>query len=254
MKKPPIGILDMGIDNISILNMLFSEFKSEHFIYINDLECPDYEGLEIEVIHNRVKKNVEILLSNHVKLIVVVSNTIVEYCNDYLNEIYVPVINIVDTIVNYVNEFYEHKNMAFLASDNIIKANIYQKNFRYNHLYNIISDKMDELIVKNKMKTNESFMTTKDLFKQVIRKGLDVVIPTTCNQLLLSTEINEFVKETEIISLPKLFVEKIRAALLTTENFNNKGKGKIHIFINSPNTVLNFTHLLKTKHEIKKIN
>jgi glutamate racemase len=252
MIKTPIGILDMGIDNTSILNYLASEFKSEHFIYVNDLECPDYEGLEVDLIYERVKNNVQFLMSKNVKLIIVVSNTIIEYCKDYFNEINVPVINIVDTIINYVNDNYEHKNMVFLSRDNIMKSNMYQKHLRYNHLYNIVCDKLDELVIKNKMKTNDSFVGTKEIFKTVLKKDVDIIIPTTVNIMLLTTEINEYMRDTEIVCLPQLFIEKIKAALITNENMNLKGKGKVEVYINTPIVTIDFKHLLKIKFDLKK--
>ncbi|MFA7127142.1 MAG: hypothetical protein WC182_06295 [Bacilli bacterium] len=69
MKKSPIGILDMNIENISILNDLAKAFPHEHFIYVYDPECPQYEGLSEEEIQLRVIKNLNYLISRQVKLI-----------------------------------------------------------------------------------------------------------------------------------------------------------------------------------------
>lgn len=246
--KPPIGILDMGIDNISILNILQNAFQCEHFIYVNDQECPEYEGLANEVILERVKKNVSLLLSLNVKLIVVVSNTILEYCYDYFNEIDVPVINIMDIITAYVNDKYEHKNMALLANENITNANIYQKRLRYNHLYNLISNKLDAIIVSNKLKTQVSFDNTKEVFKVVFKKDVDIIIPTTFNLLLLYTEIKEYMKDAELLPLGDIIIEKIKAALLAIENIAIKGKGKIQIYLNKK--YINFGHLINKKMKV----
>lgn len=253
MKVAPIGIIDMGIHNISILNALGNEFKTENFIYINDLEKNDYEGLAEEEIQKRVQVHTEFLLAKKVKLIVVVSNTIMEYCRDYFEAIAVPVVNIVDSIINQVNSCYEHRNMAFMATDNITKANIYQKNFRYNHLYNIISDTLLVVVEENKMKTSASFNATLEAFKPVFKKDIDVIIPTAFNFLLLNTEISEYMKEIDILNLNALFIEKVKAALLTIENLNYRGKGKVTIVINMPVVKVEFRHLLKVKYEIKKV-
>ena len=45
-----------------------------------------------------------------------------------------------DYIINYVNEHYEHKNILFLAKSYIVKSAMYNKNFRYNRLYNVYSE------------------------------------------------------------------------------------------------------------------
>jgi len=248
MKKLPIGIIDMNINNISILNYLTPVFKHEDFIYINDLQQLEYEGLTPEAINERVKKNIDILLTCGIKLLIVVSNTIIEYCLPYLKKLPVPFISIVDVIIDYVNNKYEHKNMAFLASTNIMEANLYQKRFRYNHLYPLISDELDKIINDNKLKTNTSFSTTKELFKPVMKKDVDIIIPTTVNMMLMKTEINEYMPFINIVNIPELICDKINNILTTPEM---KGKGKTTIYINVSKKKANFQHLLSVKYKLK---
>lgn len=248
--KSPIGILDMGIENISILNLLQANFKYEHFIYVNDLECPNYEGLPEETIFNRVQDNVEFLMAKNVKLIIVVSNTILEYCYDYFNDIQVPVINIIDIITSFINDKYEFKNIALMAKESIIDANIYQKNLRYKHLYNINTDLLDEVINDNKFKTQLSFNLTKDTLKTVLSKDVDVIVPTYFNLLLFRTEIKEYMSSAIILELMNVFVDKITAALLAIENIYLKQKGKIEIYVNSDK--INFYHLINKKIKVLK--
>lgn len=250
MEKNPIGILDMNINNISILNTLVKDYKYENFIYMADKEFNDYEVLPEDKIRSRVKEKLEYLIKSNVKLIVVVSNTIVEYCSDMFEEVRVPVINIVDTIVNYINSNYEHKNMLLLASDNIIKANIYQKNFRYNHLYNISCNNMDEIVLENRLKTNKSFTTAKDSLKTVIKKDVDIIIPTHVNLVGLKTEIFEYIKDANILYINELLSDKIKAALLTIENIYSKGKGLVELIIN-PELHKSYINILSIKYVLK---
>jgi len=261
MDKTPIGIIDMGVENLSILNYLSKAFKYEDFIYINDLEVPEYEGLAEDVIQKRIEANVEKLLSFNVKLIIVVSNTIIEYHRNYFNEISVPVVNIVDTIIDYINDNYEHKNMAFIATENIINANLYQKYFKYNHLYNLVSDSMEEFLTKNLVKTNESFNLTRELIKTVIKKDLSIIIPSSFNMMLIETEINEFLPNGNILNINEIMSDKIKAALLAIENFSTKKLGKTTIIINVSKKDFKYTHLLDVKYKLitsfvkkKKVN
>lgn len=254
MKKSPIGIIDMNSNNLAFLNELNKEFKNESFIYVNDMDYLDYEGLSVDKIRKRVNDNFLFLLKNHVKLIVVVSNTIVEYCSDMFDEIRVPVINIVDTITNYINEKYEHKNMVLLASQNIINANIYQKNISYNHLYSIPCNRLDETIINYRVKTNNSFVATRDSFKTVMTKDVDIIIPTHFNLMLIKTEIAEYMKESLLIDINSLFIDKIKAALLALENLSTKGKGNTKVYINTnlhqkALRLLNFKYKLNPKKE-----
>ncbi|MFA6627970.1 MAG: aspartate/glutamate racemase family protein [Bacilli bacterium] len=229
MKKSPIGILDMNIENISILNDLAKAFPHEHFIYVYDPECPQYEGLSEEEIQLRVTKNLNYLISRQVKLIVTVSSTIVEYCRDLLEQAFVPVVNIVDSIVDEVNNRYEHKNMIFLANEYMVQANLYQKNLRYNHLYAIYSDNLNRLIKDQKMKTSDSFRLMRENMRLLLSKDVDVIVLGHVNLMLLKTEIHEFLPEADILDIGALLVEKVKAALLTVENMSMRGKQIIEI-------------------------
>ena len=58
MNKRPIGIIDINVDGLYILNSLTKEFKNEDFIYINDIKNYPYEGREQEEIVKFVTENV----------------------------------------------------------------------------------------------------------------------------------------------------------------------------------------------------
>lgn len=249
MYKLPIGIIDMNNDNISILDYLRKELKYENLIYINDLKQYQYEGLTPEAIIDRVKRNIDILISLECKLLVVISSTIIEYCQSYLKKLPIPVISIVDTIIDFVNEKYEHKNMAFLASQNIIEASLYQKRFKYNHLYNLPSDSLDDVIINKQMKTSVSFNLTKEVFKSVQKKDIDIIIPTTANMMLLKTEINEYMPFINIVNIPEIICDEIKE--VANDNLYHKRKGKTYIYINVPKKESNFQHLLTSKYKIK---
>jgi len=253
MKKAPIGIIDMNINNISVLNELSRNFKYENFVYINDLAQVEYEGLTAEAINERVKKNIEYLLGLNVKLIVVVSNTIIEYCEEYLKTLKTPIISIVNTIINYVNKNYEHKNILFMTTHNVMEANIYQRNFRYNHLYSAETDELEKIVINKKMKTNKSFAAVEELLLPYTNKNINVIIPTTFNMLFLTTEIKEFMPFIDIVDLNGIIIEKISSALLTLSSEVSRRKGKVLLLINVPKKHLKINHLLNIKYKIKII-
>lgn len=226
MKKMPIGILDANVEGLYILDSLTKEFKYEDFIYINDIKSAPYEGKDSEVILKHVKISVEKLLEYNIKLLVVISDTIVEYCEEYLKTLEIPVINIVSSIVNYVNNYYEQKNLIFCAKDYVIKANLYQKNFKYNRMYNVESDELENVIIQNKIKTSMSFKVAENLFKGVNQKGCDLLIITAPWIELLKTEIFEFLDVEKILKLGLVLTEEIKRSRI---ELNNRIKGKITI-------------------------
>lgn len=250
MKNTPIGILDMNTDNIAVINYLHEAFPHEHFIYIYDPDCLQYEGLPEEEINIRVQKNLDYLMLRQVKMILTVSNAIYEYCKPLLDQIPVPVVNIVDSIVDEVNNSYEHKNMVFLANELMVQSNLYQKNLKYNHLYAIFADSLNNLVKEQKMKTSESFRVTRDVFRLVIAKDVDLIIPVNVNLMLLRTEIHEYLPEADILDLGQLLVEKTKAALLTTDHLEHRGKGIIELPQLKKEAKSSFEKILLMKHII----
>ncbi len=253
IEKRKIGVLDMYIGGVSIINELCKTFPNDDIIYVNDLQVENYEGMQVEKIEQRVKENIQYLVNQNVSIIIVVNDTIIEYCEEYLKTVTIPVISIVDEIIDYVNEKYEHKNIAFLACDSILEANIYQKNFRYNHLYNLSLDSLLPCIYEGKMKTSESFAQTKVVVAPIFKKEVDVLVPSMPNVLLFKTEILEFLKNMDIVYIDKILCDKAALILNENDNLNNqvkKKKGKIYIVINKAIEKNIFNPLLFTKFDI----
>ena len=229
MNKMPIGIIDVSVDGLYILNPLTKDFKNEDFIYINDIKNFPYEGKDVDVINKYVKANIDRLINLNVKMLIVISDTIVEYCNEYLQTLKIPVINIVQSIIKYTNENYEQKNIVFCAKSYILKANLYQKFINYNHLYNVSSDELESIIIENKLKTSKAFSVSESTFKVVSKKDCDVLVITSPWIELLKIEISEFLDVDEMIKLGEVVANEIRKLNLGT---NSRGKGKITIVSN----------------------
>jgi glutamate racemase len=210
MVKDAIALLDMGIEGFSVLKTLTKYFKHERFIYINDMKHKSYLDVTEVEVYEIVRKNVERLLKEKVKLIVVISDTIVDIASEVFSKLEIPVINIVDTLLNYLNTNYEQKNILLCAKSNIINANIYQKNIKYNRLYSIPSEELEELINGRMLKTSKSFYTIREEFKSVLRKDLDIVVTSSPYLITLKTEMNEFINVGEISDVGEIIVNQIK--------------------------------------------
>ena len=257
MKKicKKIGVLDMNIDNIYSLNKIREIFKNDDIYYVNDTEIETFDEMDVKDIHNHVTENINYLLSKEVDVLVVVSDSIIEYCLDLFENINVPVVNIVDECINYVNVNYEYKNLGFLATTSIIEANIYQKYFKYNHLYNMNGDNLKQLIRNQLVKTTETFQEAKNVIAQVYKKDLDLIIPSLINYLMVKTEINEFLKDVEIVPIDDVVCNKIKELIYKDEVLPVKGKGKTYVCLNHSNIDLNqINRLVKIKYQIVNIN
>lgn len=215
-----VVVLDMGINGSYALNLLKKELSEETIVYINDLEISNYEGMEFYEIEKRIEYLIERVKKYSPKLLIIINDTLIEYGREMFDKLNVKKVYIVDEIINYVNENYELKNMAFFAPQGIIESNMYQKNFKYTRLYNLNADNVMESLNNALMKTSSSFREMKMALLPVYKKELDVVIPTLVNLLLFQTEMFEYIKgkDIDVIPLDKIVVQKAKELLKSESN------------------------------------
>lgn len=238
MFKDAIGILDCGIEGFNILDTLTKRFKNENFVYINDLKNSPYYNLPEADALELIKKNIEILKQDNIKLLIVSSDIICDLAKDYLANLDIPVIDIVSVLTDYVNDNYEQKNIALFAKNSVLEANLYQKNFKYNRLFNIASDEVEEIICNKGLKTSKSFVKVKEAFKQLLGKSVDVIVTSSPFLINVKTEIGEYVKFDEITNFGEIIGNKIYNELM---KLNAKGKGKVKVYSNIEKK--NFKHM-----------
>ena len=226
MNKLSIGILDSGYEGLTLLEELAKEYRYESFIYINDIHALPYENQKGEEIKKSVQKNIELLLSQGIKLLIVVSDIIVEHCQELFGLLQIPVIHVVNSIIEYVNNNFEQKDLILLIKQEVIKANLYQKNFRYNHLFSINSTELSKVILNRQIKTSNSFFISKEVFKNHYRRKADLLIISESYLAQLKTEINEYLDVLEILSLLQVFKVQIERF---SDCLEKKGKRKIMI-------------------------
>ena len=228
--KKPIVVLDLNTNALVVLNKLKEVLPNENIIHINDLERTTYEVedkdmiLDIDGITSGIKRLLERVKKYDPKLIVVASDAIIEYGKELIEGLNIPYILITDVIIEEINKNYEFKNMAFFATQGIIEANLYQKNFHYTRLYNLNADNILDSIRNYKMKTSDSFNQMKVALFPLYQKDVDVIIPSIPNILMFKTEIFEYVMEENpsvvILPVDKLLADKALSVL--SGNLNPK--------------------------------
>ena len=221
--KKLIGILDGGFEGINIFSRLVKDYPYERFIYLNDPDNYPYEGKEEKEILNCIKKNTEALLNLGVELILVVNNSVIEYGSEYFASLDKKILKFSDFVIDYVNEGYEHKNVGLLAKEYIIKANIYQKNIKYNHLYSIPSDTLDEIIINKEVKTAKSFRAVNEAFQNAKGKDYNILIVSDSYLNNLRIEFSEYVRCDEIMDLSTVVSKRMKEHLENIGRIKKKG-------------------------------
>lgn len=249
-----IGVLDLNTDNIYVLNSIREKFVNDDIYYINDLNIENIDEMDIDELKKSVSNSIEFLLSKNVDVILVASDSIIEFCEELFMELKIPVINVITETINFVNEQYEYKNIGFLSTNSMIEANIYQKNIRYNHLYTMVGDDLKKLILTHLVKTTESFQETKNVVVSIYKKDVDIIIPSLVNFLTVKTEIFEYIKDVQILPLDEILVNSIKNVLYKEEELPLKGKGITYLCSHEQFDLTSLKRLLKIKYQVVNLN
>lgn len=217
----PIGLLDGGFEGINIFNELTRKYPAQSFIYINDAKFFNGDISDTEELNLHIKANIDCLLNKGVKIIICLSYELMILCKELFDSSNFIIYYLSNNLIEYVNNKYEHKNIAFLAKESILKENIFQKDFKYNHLYNIPCDDLEKLIMNKQTKTALSFETVKNVCKNSMNKQLDAIVFLDSILSYLKIEFKEYITYKEIVDLSEIAILKIKNKLVTVGKSQN---------------------------------
>ena len=102
MNNSPIGVFDSGLGGLNVLKELMKELPNEKYIYLGDTKRFPYGQKSIDAIIEIAKQNVEFLIKQGVKLVVIACGTVTSQALEILQEIYeIPIVGIIEpTILN----------------------------------------------------------------------------------------------------------------------------------------------------------
>ena len=258
----PVVVLDLAYSSMFSLNKIKEALPYENILYINDLEKDTYEVTDADMIQDipgiveEIKRLLDLALKYQPKLLIIASDSIIEYGKEVIDSINVPKIYITDVICEEVNKNFEYKNMAFFATQGIIEANLYQKNFHYSRLYNLNADNMMDAIKNFKMKTSDSFNQVKIALYPMYKKDVDVIIPSISNILLFQTEIFEYTREQNkdinILKIDEILASACKDMIKYSTSEKLKAKKEIFILLKRIEKSENIKKLKLKEKDLKK--
>ena len=76
MTANPIGVFDSGIGGLTVVKELFTTVPFEPIVYFGDTARVPYGSKSVETVQRYAREDTELLLAQHVKMIVVACNTV----------------------------------------------------------------------------------------------------------------------------------------------------------------------------------
>ncbi len=139
----PIGILDSGIGGLAIAKALKEHLPLESVIYYGDTKNFPYGEKKSDEIKGYVKKILKMLIDKDCKLIIIACNSAysafkigqskLDKVESHNKMGYVPILNIVDPMIEHVKKHCKNSNIGVIATERTIKSGIY-KDLLYNNV------------------------------------------------------------------------------------------------------------------------
>ena len=130
MNNSPIGVFDSGLGGLNVLKELMKELPNEKYIYLGDTKRFPYGQKSIDAIIEIAKQNVEFLIKQGVKLVVIACGTVTSQALEILQEIYeIPIVGIIEpTILNLKDRIDDMDNtIGIIATKGTIRSGAWEK-------------------------------------------------------------------------------------------------------------------------------
>lgn len=243
-----IGVFDSGIGGLTALSDLIEKFPNEDFLYLADtLNCP-YGTKTKEEIENIVKKNIDYLVNQDVKMIIIACNTAT--ANSYGIIKNIPIIRIIEPTVNVANA--SIGKLLILATNYTIDSGSYKVGLQKEAYFERCSEFV-EIVEKGLMKTKQSFDVVNHKLSKYNGKVDNVVLGCTHFGLLVD-EIKESLGEINIIDSSLVLSGVVREELNKNNSNSDNKVGRVDIITTDEASMLKIDWFDKKITSIKKVN
>ncbi len=124
----PIGIFDSGVGGLTVAKAIRQILPNEDIVYFGDTSHLPYGDKSPETIRHYSSGIARFLVEQNCKIIVIACNSASANAFTRVQEIAgdaIPVLNVIDPIVNYVTQENEYKQVGVIGTKSTINSNTY---------------------------------------------------------------------------------------------------------------------------------
>ena len=124
----PIGVFDSGVGGLTVVSELFKQLPNEQIIYFGDTGRFPYGIRSAEVIRRFSRQNVNFLLEQDVKMVVVACNTASAQALDFIQKIYnVPMVGVIEPGAKAAASYTKNGRIGVIGSEGTIESSSYTR-------------------------------------------------------------------------------------------------------------------------------
>ena len=124
----PIGVFDSGAGGLTVVSQLFKQLPDEQIVYFGDMGRTPYGIRSAEVIKRFSHQNVNFLLEQKVKFIVVACNTASALALDYIKGIFdIPMMGVIEPGAKAAVAYTQNGRIGVIGTEATIGSSSYTK-------------------------------------------------------------------------------------------------------------------------------
>jgi glutamate racemase len=248
----PIGVFDSGIGGTSIWSAIHELLPNEKTIYLADSKNAPYGQKTKEEIVALSKKNVDFLIENNCKLIVVACNTATTNAIQELRADYdVPFIGIEPAIKPAAHNS-KTQIIGILATQGTLNSELFNKTAEMFHDTKIIEQVghgLVQLIEEGNLNSPEMTMLLESYLKPMIEANIDYLVLGCSHYPYLIPQIKKILPEhIQIIDSGEAVARQTKNILLEKAGLSDAGESQPIFYVNSNPAVLK--SILNNKYEV----
>jgi glutamate racemase len=243
--QQPIGIFDSGIGGLTVANAVSTLLPNEQIVYFGDTAHLPYGDKSKELIAHYSTKITDFLLTEiKCKAIVIACNTASAAAYEVLRDKYkgvVPVINVIDPMVEAVIADEAIKNVGIIATKTTVASGTYQEKFtrrkpslQFNALATpLLASMIEEGFYDN----NISHAVLEKYLSDEVLKNIDALVLACTHYPLIKKEIAAYYNNgIKIFDSAEVVAKKLKW-VLEKEKLNAQSKTSEDIFYVSDYTL-----------------
>ena len=248
----PIGVFDSGIGGTSIWSAIHELLPNENTIYLADSKNAPYGQKTKEEIVALSKKNVDFLIENKCKLIVIACNTATTNAIQELRADYdIPFIGIEPAIKPAANNS-KTQVIGILATKGTLNSELFNKTAEMFHETKIIEQVgygLVQLIEDGNLNSPEMTQLLESYLRPMIDANIDYLVLGCSHYPYLIPQIKKILPEhIQIIDSGEAVARQTQNILREKVGFSNSEKSESIFFSNSYPSVLK--SILKNKYNV----
>lgn len=239
----PIGLFDSGIGGTSIWKEVHALLPNENTVYLADSKNAPYGKKSKQEIIDLCFKNVDFLLEQNCKLIVVACNTATTNAIKEMRAKYnIPFIGIEPAIKPAANRT-ETQTIGILATKGTLNSELFNRqveNYANVRILEQVGYGLVELIESGKIATEEMRNLLKLYLRPMVEAGMDYLVLGCSHYPYLIPEIKKIIPDTiKIIDSGEAVAKQTKTILENNNLINNSSdEGKTIFYTNSDASVL----------------